>query len=360
LRLADVRADLLTWYRASRRDLPWRRTKDAYAIWVSEVMLQQTRVDTVIPYYERFLRRFPTIEALAGADPDAVRAEWSGLGYYRRAGLMLEAARRVVSDHGGRLPAEPDVLAELPGFGPYTAGAVASIAFDRPAPAVDGNVLRVLARIGGIRGDVTRGESGRAVRKMAEALAPGESPGEWTQALMELGATICTPKQPLCDVCPMASLCYAKKHDAITKIPPPRRRPDKRRVELTALVAATDQGEIVLEQRAGEGLFARLWCPPLMEGHVSGSEVANEVRRRFALELSNARRVENVEAVLTHRRLDVAVIHARIEARGHAPLTSLRGLAQIGVPSFTVRLLRAALPKPMLRGVALPGRRVSR
>src|SRR5262245_39024371 len=177
----EIRKRLLSWYDQNRRDLPWRRTRDPYAIWISEVMLQQTRVDTVIPYYERFLSRWPTVESLASADPDDVRASWSGLGYYRRAKLMLEAAHSIVRDHGGSFPASYSQIATLPGLGRYTAGAVASIAYDAEVPAVDGNVLRLLARLRGVEGDVTRGEPNRTIWSFAEELAFGESTGDLNQ-----------------------------------------------------------------------------------------------------------------------------------------------------------------------------------
>jgi A/G-specific adenine glycosylase len=203
------RAALLAWYRRHRRDLPWRGTRDPYEIWVSEIMLQQTRVETVIPFYERFLERFPTIAALADAKEADVLAAWSGLGYYRRAKNLRAAAVVVSREHGGRLPETVAELRALPGIGAYTAAAIASIAFGVPAAAVDGNVIRVIARWDGLRGRRDDAALRRAVTARAEALAPGASPGDWTQALMELGATICLPREPLCERCPVASRCRA-------------------------------------------------------------------------------------------------------------------------------------------------------
>lgn len=203
------RSALLRWYRKHRRDLPWRRTRDPYAIWVSEIMLQQTRVETVIPFYHRFLERFPTAESLARAREADVLAAWSGLGYYRRAKNLHTGAARVVRDHGGAVPRSLAALRDLPGIGAYTAAAIGSIAFDLPAAAVDGNVIRVLARWNGRRGRRDDAALKRAVGRHAEALAPGASPGDWTQALMELGATICLPRAPLCDRCPVSRSCRA-------------------------------------------------------------------------------------------------------------------------------------------------------
>jgi A/G-specific adenine glycosylase len=202
---------LLRWYGVHRRDLPWRHSRDPYAIWVSEIMLQQTRVETVIPYYHRFLARFPSVRALSRAHETAVLAAWSGLGYYRRARHLHRAARLVVREHGGVLPNTLEGLRALPGIGAYTAAAIASIAHDVPAAAVDGNVIRVIARWDGRRGRRDDPALRRAVTARAEAFAPGNLPGDWTQALMELGATTCLPHDPLCERCPVARWCQARR-----------------------------------------------------------------------------------------------------------------------------------------------------
>lgn len=325
-------------------------------------MLQQTRVDTVIPYYERFLERWPTVEALAGADPGEVRASWSGLGYYRRAQLMLAAAARVTEEHGGRFPQEPEALRALPGFGAYTAGAVASIAYDRPAPAVDGNVQRVLARIAGLRGDPARGETARALHRIAAALAPGESPREWTQALIELGALICTPRGARCDACPVSSRCAALREDAVASIPPPKKRPQRPTVSLTALLVQPDRNTVFLQQRGPSGLFAGLWCLPLFDGHLTGPEVAMAARDRHGLSLRNASYLAKSRHVLTHRELDVVLIGGEPEA-GCAPdglsVIQLDRLQEIGLPSFTTRLLGSGLPG-LSSTHFVPGRRTRR
>lgn len=203
------RAALLRWYRKQHRDLPWRRTRDPYAIWVSEIMLQQTRVDTVIPFYHRFLERFPSLAELARARESDVLAAWSGLGYYRRARNLHAGAGIVAREGGGEVPRTLDGLRALPGVGAYTAAAIASIAFDLPAAAVDGNVIRVIARWDGRKG--RRDDAGlkRAITVRAEGFAPGSRPGDWTQALMELGATTCLPRAPLCERCPVSHWCRA-------------------------------------------------------------------------------------------------------------------------------------------------------
>jgi A/G-specific adenine glycosylase len=205
---------LLAWYEANKRDLPWRDTRDPYAIWVSEVMLQQTQVSTVIPYFGRWMKRFPTVEALASADEQDVLSAWQGLGYYRRCRMLLEGARRVA---GGDFPKTQEGILALPGIGRYTAGAIASIAFDIPAPLVDGNVERVFARLesfGSPRPALTH-----AAWKWAAARVPAERPGEWNQALMELGATICRPTNPLCGSCPVSGECRALRDGRVGDLP---------------------------------------------------------------------------------------------------------------------------------------------
>jgi len=223
LNVARLRASILRWYRKNRRDLPWRRTRDPYAIWISEIMLQQTRVETVIPFYERFLARFPTVDALSGARERDVLAAWSGLGYYTRARSLHAAAQSIAGRHAGALPRTIEALRALPGIGPYTAAAIASVAYGVPAAAVDGNVIRVLARIGGHRGRRDEPALRRTVDALANRLANGPSPGDWTQALMELGATVCLPRAPRCTACPARTHCVAHQEGNPATYPTPAR-----------------------------------------------------------------------------------------------------------------------------------------
>src|SRR5216117_4573387 len=203
----DVRSRLLSWYGANRRDLPWRRSRDPYRILVAEYLLQRTRIASGTPYYERFLERFPTVRDLAAAPLDDVLAVWEGLGFYGRARNLHAAAQSIVQRHGGKVPRSYDELASLPGIGPYTAGAVASIAFGIPVPAVDGNVVRVVARLFRIRENVTSGAVRRRITEIAAQLVSPEQPGDFNQALMELGATVCTPSAPACIRCPIERSC---------------------------------------------------------------------------------------------------------------------------------------------------------
>jgi A/G-specific adenine glycosylase len=268
-----LKRELLAWYGGAdgaagraARDLPWRRTSDPYAIWVSETMLQQTRAATVTAYWERFLRELPTVQTLAEAPESQVLALWSGLGYYRRARMLHAAARRVVALHGGILPRDHDALVGLEGVGAYTAGAVASIAFKQRVAAVDGNVSRVLARVAAIEEDVTSARGKARVQAEAEALAAIDEgdPGDWTQAVMELGALVCTPRQPRCAVCPVQARCRAFKEGGIEYASTLPRKAPKRAptvVEQVAIVVDTGTA-VLLARRRAETLYGGLWEVP--------------------------------------------------------------------------------------------------
>ncbi len=350
--VAHWRPALVSWFEQARRDLPWRRTTDPYAIWVSEVMLQQTRVDTVIPFYESFLARFPTVESLAHASPEEVRARWSGLGYYRRAQQLHDAAGRVVAEHGSRLPSDPDALAALPGFGPYTVGAVASIAFDHPMPALDGNVKRVLARFHAIDGSLERRPASTLVREAAEAWVDGPRPGRTNEALMELGATVCRPSSPTCLVCPLRDGCQARARGETARIPPPRSRAAPKAEHLQALVVRA--GNAVLLAPRSTRPFEGLWCPPMGEADLTpASMLAAYID--VTPDWVEAGRIEHV---LTHRRLLVRLWMTEVERqrlRGRGRWVS--NLEELGVPSFTAKILRHCLPGRVFESLGWQGRR---
>jgi A/G-specific adenine glycosylase len=309
----EVRSALLSWYRKTRRDLPWRRTRDPYRIWVSETMLQQTRVETVVHYYERFLARFPDLHSLATADTDDVLGEWAGLGYYGRARNLQAAARQVVEEWGGEMPDDVEGLSSLKGVGRYTAGAVASIAFDRPAPVVDGNVTRVLTRLLGIREEARSAPVLRRLWEEAEALARGRSPGDLNQALMELGATVCTPRSPLCEVCPIAAHCRARESGDPEAIPVKRPRPKPKRLEAAAAFLER-RGKALAVRRPPRGLLGGLWELP--GGELNAKEIPEEglarsMRERVGLTLSGIEKLGTVRHVFTHRVLHLHVYRAR-------------------------------------------------
>ncbi len=265
---------VLAWYDANKRDLPWRKTKDPYAIWISEIMLQQTRVAAVLPYYERWMRELPDVAALAAVDDEKLMKLWQGLGYYSRARNLKKAAAMIVSESGGRFPDTYDALLKLPGVGEYTAAAVASIAFSRPVSAVDGNLLRIAARVGDIREDILDGSVKKRMRAMLDAAVPADRPGEFNQAMMDLGATVCLPGgAPRCDVCPLAALCEARRLGVETELPV-RKKKAKRRVEEMTVYLLLRDGEIALRRRSEEGLLAGLWEFPHVPGALDEGEAA--------------------------------------------------------------------------------------
>ncbi len=292
-----MRAALLAWYRAARRDLPWRRTRDPYAVWVSEIMLQQTRVETVIPYYERFLATLPTVHALAEAPLERVLELWSGLGYYRRARLLHRGACDVAANWDGALPRDAKSLQAIAGIGRYTAGAIASIAFDEPAPIVDGNVARVLSRVDALAGDPASTAGRRALWSRAEALAKGDAPGDLNQALMELGATVCTPKNPACAACPVCGECRALAVGRVGELPRVARKSAPKRAQLRCLVVE-HRGSVLLGKRRVDALYGGLWEPPMVEPE------DRRVTRGFAAKGS-------LVHVLSHRRLEIDVLYMK-------------------------------------------------
>jgi len=269
----EVAPAIETWYAGARRDLPWRRRlgrgsdDPGWAVLVAETMLQQTQVARVIDRYETFLARFPGPAALAAASEDEVLAAWQGLGYYRRARLLHAAARVIAERHRGRVPDDPDALLDLPGIGPYTAGAVASIAFGRRAPIVDGNVLRLVMRLRALEGTPTSSRVQRLVRETAtELVAAADAPADLNQGLMELGSLVCAPRGPKCDICPVSFSCRARHENAQDRIPAPKTPAPKRDLHAISLVVHDpDRDAVVLEQRPTSGLWARLWQAPTIE-----------------------------------------------------------------------------------------------
>jgi A/G-specific adenine glycosylase len=335
-----LRRSLLRWYRANRRDLPWRRTRDPYAIWVSELMLQQTRVETVIPYYARFLERFPDVATLAEAPLDDVLSLWAGLGYYSRARNLHRAAQTLVRERGGRLPDDAEALRSLPGIGRYTAGAVASIAFDRPEPVVDGNVVRVLTRLHGIADDVRQPRVDRRLWELAGELVKGAGPGDLNQALMELGARVCTPRAPRCLACPWVGECRAHREGNAEALPvrPAKARP--RAVHAVAGVVERD-GRWLVVQRPPQGLLGGLWELPggdLLAEEEPAAALSRTLRERVGIAVPGSERVGAVEHVFTHLELTLHVFrckpHAgRVRRKGFA---SHRWIAPRRIPELAI------------------------
>ena len=268
---------LLLWYRENARKLPWRETKDPYRIWLSEVMLQQTRVAAVLDYYRRFLEALPTVQDLAAVPDDVLMKLWQGLGYYSRARNLKKAARVVAEQYGGQFPPSYEELKKLPGVGDYTAGAVASIAFGQRVPAVDGNVLRVAARAADVRGNVLEAGVKRDIAAAMEAAVPAADPGGYNQALMDLGATVCLPGgAPLCGDCPLRDLCRARALGLQAELPLREKRAARRREALTVYLLVRE-GRVALRKRPGRGLLAGLWEFPHVPGERDEAAAAGPV-----------------------------------------------------------------------------------
>jgi A/G-specific adenine glycosylase len=257
----DVRHRLLAWYRKNARDLPWRRTRDPYAIWISEIMLQQTQVATVERYFAKFMAAFPTIAALAAAPEQHVLRLWEGLGYYRRARQLHAAAKTIVTEHGGRFPSDFASLRQLPGIGRYTAGAILSIAFDIPAPILEANTVRLLTRLLAFRGDTASGKGQKLLWQAAEDFLPRRGSGQFNQALMELGSLICTPRNPQCGNCPLNSLCPTRRGGWQQRIPAARRQPVVEDVQ-EAAVLIVHRGTVLLRKCGPGERWAGLWDFP--------------------------------------------------------------------------------------------------
>ena len=291
---------LLAWYDAHKRAMPWRLSTDPYRVWVSEIMLQQTTVATVIPYYERFLKRFPDVKALAAAKEDEVLRLWAGLGYYSRARNLHRAARDVVSGHGGRFPGTLVGLRSLPGVGRYTAAAVASIAFGLPAELVDGNVIRVYARLFALRGDPKSPALQEKVWALAAEHLDHGRPGDWNQALMELGATVCSPAGPECARCPLSKSCLARKRGLQDSIPVPAKRMDTVSLTWTALLARRGTKVLLWRRAAGERFLPGHWALPEAR-HIPAARPGPVLRR--------------VAHSITHHRIALSVHEAAAPAR---------------------------------------------
>ncbi len=316
--IRKIRAPLLRWYDANRRDLPWRDSDDPYAIWISEAMLQQTRVETVIPYWARFLDRFPDVTSLARAELDDVYAVWTGLGYYSRARNLKRAAETIVAEHAGRLPDTVEELQRLQGIGRYTAGAIASIAFDREAPLVDGNVIRVFTRVLGIHEDSASKSVVDRIWTVAGELVKGRRPGDLNQALMELGATLCTPRKPHCLACPIRRHCRAHAAGDAESLPIKHKKTKVRRMRaVAALIECGD--EILAVRRPEQGLMAGLWELP--GGSIEANEepkdrVAPILRDVVGLDVGDISQIGRVEHLFTHRRLELEVFRCRLREVG--------------------------------------------
>ena len=308
---------LLAWYDRHARTLPWRGIHDPYRTWVSETMLQQTRVETVIGYYARFLQRFPTVAELAAAPEDDVLKMWEGLGYYSRARNLHKGAKQVVTEYGGVIPSSVEELRKISGIGPYTAGAIASIAFDQPVPAVDGNVIRVVSRLRGIRENVGVPSVRRALEGEASALVPADRPGDFNQAVMDLGATICTPGTPSCERCPLQGECDAFAAGDAEDLPVlPRKNPPK---VLDYTICLIFSGDRVLMRQRTEAMLRGLWVFPMIEGTPTLRQLPSAVRKLTKLAVSGVVSAGEAKHVFTHQVWQMQLYTMSVPEDAQAP-----------------------------------------
>jgi A/G-specific adenine glycosylase len=306
---------LLAWYRRNQRSLPWRKTSNPYRIWISEIMLQQTQVDTVIPYYHRFLKAFPTVSSLARAPLQDVLKVWENLGYYSRARNIHTAARMIVEKFGGRIPDNLEEIKTLPGVGLYTAGAILSIAYGQALPAVDGNVRRILCRLFAIRKPVDDAREQKQLQKLAASLIPAKHPGDFNQALMDLGATICKAKNPDCSRCPVACQCQARLHDLQKVLPITRKAPAIPHRQAAAAIIRNSEGMLLVVQRPTSGLLASLWKLP--GGFIESDEdlkksLRHSVKEELSISIRPRKYLASVNHTYTHFRITLQAYECRL------------------------------------------------
>lgn len=294
---------LLPWYDSNARDLPWRHSREPYRVWVSEIMLQQTRVEVVVGYYNRFMEAFPTVQSLAEAEESRVMKLWEGLGYYSRARNLQKAAKIIAYERSGVFPDTAEVLERLPGIGAYTAGAIASICFERPSAAVDGNVLRIITRITADKSPIDLPATKRKIGELLEVIYPKGRCGDFTQALMELGACVCTPKSPDCSACPVSMLCAARREDAVQKFPVKLPKAEKRVEQRTVFLLRCGE-EIAICRREETGLLAGLWQFPNCAGALSAEEAVRQAEQ-FGAEPFELVRVVHRTHIFTHIRWEM-------------------------------------------------------
>jgi len=347
-----VQRRLLDWFDDHRRDLPWRRSKDPYRVWISEIMLQQTQVKTVIPYYRRFLRRFPTLKALAAAPLESVLELWSGLGYYRRARLLHEAARAIVERHGGRFPRRLEQALALPGLGRYSAGAVLSIAYGEPVPVVDGNVARVLSRLLVLPEDPRSARGQKESWQVAGQLLPQGRAGDFNEALMELGAVVCTPKAPACPACPLATVCQALREGQPERYP---RRAARTlyRAHFQACAIILRRGKALLVRERDARWYRDLWHLPFFEiasSRLPRGQLRQRIAESFGLDATIGKKILENRFMITVHRITQIVVPCKVTQGTLSPRrgrqtqwVSLQALHRRALPASQRAIARQAV-----------------
>jgi A/G-specific adenine glycosylase len=359
------RKQLRGWFRQFQRDLPWRRSKDPYRIWLSEIMLQQTRVAAVIPYYERFLERFPDVNALAAAPQEEVLRLWSGLGYYSRARNLQRAAQQIVAQHGGVFPRDEMDALELPGIGSYTAAAILSIAYGAKHAVLDGNVARVLARLFAVRGDLRDTKRWQGLQRQADMLLDPKSPGDWNQAMMELGATLCTPRAPQCLLCPIAQVCRARKLGLAESLPEARKKRATIEIALASAVLIDPRGHTLLlppsqaaqahpPQSEVSALASKMWHFPTVAMEMNAEEELLGFLRQLPRNLPKTMKLilqpaATVRHTVTYRAITIQVFNAQVVQLPRIPgaktisLSELAAHSSLAISNLTRKIARASL-----------------
>ena len=364
--LKQFRANLLKWFHREKRALPWRERRDPYRIWISEIMLQQTRVTAVIPYYERFMRRFPTIQALARAEIESVLQFWAGLGYYSRARNLHQAAKEIVARHEGEFPRTMEAALTLPGIGAYTSAAILSIAYGFPAAVLDGNVARVLARLGAVRGDLREPTRWSELSGAANTLLDAEKPSDWNESMMELGATVCTPRGPQCHACPVAEFCRARALGIQKDLPAKRVKRATENVTLAAAVMLDSENRTMLVRPAKEdaesesaGLFSNLWqFPGIVVQDDARMDISEELKRIFKSKMFERKlrmqRLEEANHTVTFRKITLAPFLIRIAKLPTAIGATKKQIALSAVAKLAVSSATRKIAALVLKAIANP------
>ncbi|RFU69402.1 A/G-specific adenine glycosylase [Bacillus sp. V59.32b] len=335
LHIKNFRNDLISWFEQEQRDLPWRKDQDPYKVWVSEIMLQQTRVDTVIPYFNRFIDWFPTLDEFAEADEERILKAWEGLGYYSRVRNLHSAVKEVREKYNGIVPNSPEEISRLKGVGPYTAGAILSIAYGKPEPAVDGNVMRVLSRILLIEEDIAKPKTRKIFEDAVRELIDHDNPSFFNQALMELGALICTPGVPACLLCPVRDHCVAFQEGMQAKLPVKNQTKKSRNVQLVAGILTNEKGEFLIHKRPATGLLANLWEFPNFEIHnqlLTKREFYQEqFEGEFGVKPDIGEFIVKIDHVFSHLVWDVDTFSGKLEAVISEDVMSRNKLKWVGI-----------------------------
>ncbi len=336
----EFQDDLITWFEKENRDLPWRKNKDPYKVWISEIMLQQTRVDTVIPYFNNFIEQFPTIDALAEADEEKVLKAWEGLGYYSRARNLQAGVREVKESYNGIVPNTAEEISKLKGVGPYTTGAILSIAYGVPEPAVDGNVMRVLSRILSIWDDIGKTKTRQKFEDIIREIISKDNPSYFNQGLMELGALICIPSNPACLLCPVQKHCKAFAEGVQRELPVKSKKKQPRSVAMAAVVIEDSKGNVIIHKRPGKGLLANLWEFPnhetVTEYDVQKKHLQDYLQETHGLAVEIKEQFTSIQHVFSHLIWNIAVYKGKLvgqfEGQENLKLVSEKEISEYPFP----------------------------